>query len=264
MTYLHGYADAVLRSQRWRSVENSAGYLRDLLSEGTSVLDVGCGPGSLTLDIARLVAPGRVVGVDAEPTVLAEARAAAKDQSLDNVEFHEGDACALGYDDSSFDIAHAHQLLQHLAHPERALAEMGRVTRAGGHVAARDTDYSSWTWFPEAPLLERWRALYREVARQNGGEPDAGRRLKSWALAAGLEGISSSASAWCFSTLDDRSWWAEIWAERTSSGRLGEQAVALGLAATTELDELATAWRRWALEPAGWLAVVHGEVLCSL
>ena len=111
-------------------------------------------------------------------------------------------------------MVHAHQVLQHLPDPVAALAEMGRVCRPGGIVAARDGDYGAMFWFPEDPELEEWRALYQRVARAVGGEPDAGRRMVRWARLAGFADIEASASSWCFATPDERSWWGELWAER--------------------------------------------------
>src|SRR5439155_4360764 len=79
-----------------------------------------------------------------------------------------GDVYALGYDDASFDVVHAHQVLQHLSNPVAALKEMRRVTRPGGIVAVRDGDYSCFSWAPLDPRLDRWQELYRAVARKNG------------------------------------------------------------------------------------------------
>src|SRR5205807_5358631 len=125
--------------------------------------------------------------------------------------------------DDSFDVVHAHQVLQHVADPVRALAEMRRVCRPGGIVAARDGDYAGFTWYPEVPALDGWLALYRTVARRNGGEPDAGRRLLSWARAAGFTDVTPGASTWCFATPDDRQWWGRLWADRIRYSDLAGQ-----------------------------------------
>ena len=113
---------------------------------------------------------------------------------------------------------------------------MGRVCRPGGVVAARDSDYAAFTWWPEVPELDEWLALYRAVARGNGAEPDAGRRLASWARGAGLEVVSSSAAVWCFSSPQDVAWWGGLWAERVVGSGLAQQATDRGLATTADLD----------------------------
>ena len=154
-TYTHGHADSVLRSHRWRTVENSAGYLGPHLREGLDVLDVGCGPGTITVDLARRVAPGRVVGLDVAAAPLGEARALADREGVE-VAFAVGDVYALDADDDSFDVVHAHQVLHHLSDPVAALREMARVCRPGGLLAVRDVDYAATTWFPADGGLTRW------------------------------------------------------------------------------------------------------------
>src|SRR2546430_2631838 len=140
-TYLHGHHDSVLRSHRWRTAENSAGYLLPRLAPDARVLDVGCGPGTITADLAARVPGGDVTGIDAAADVLAQARQEAERRGLDNVRFDTGDVYHLDFADGTFDVVHAHQVLQHLTDPGAALREMRRGCRPGGLVAARDGDY---------------------------------------------------------------------------------------------------------------------------
>jgi SAM-dependent methyltransferase len=232
-----------------------------------SLLDVGCGPGTITVDLARRVAPGRVVGVDSEGAVLAEARSNGHAADLVNVEFRSGDIYDLASDKAvgdGYDVVHAHQVLQHLQRPVQALRAMASRCRPGGLVAARDADYSAFCWFPAVPELDRWLQLYCSVARANGGEPDAGRRLRSWAIDAGLTQVRSTASVWVYASDEDRKWLSEIWAERISRTRLAESAIGLGLASEAELQGIASGWRRWAQQSGGWFAQLHGEILCQV
>ena len=260
-TYTHGHADAVLQSHRWRTAENSAGYLLPHLRPGLDVLDVGCGPGTITVDLARLVAPGgRVTGLDLSPAPLDEARALAAERGVD-VGFAVGDVYALDLPDDSVDVVHAHQVLQHLTDPVAALREMVRVCRPGGVVAVRDVDYAATTWFPADDGLDRWLALYSRVARANDAEPDAGRRLRSWAHAAGLRDHTATTSAWCYAGDAEREWWGTSWAGRATASAFAEQAVSYGLATPADLDDVAAAWMRWAAADDGWLALLHGELL---
>jgi 2-polyprenyl-3-methyl-5-hydroxy-6-metoxy-1,4-benzoquinol methylase len=259
--YSHGHHASVLRSHRWRTVENSAAYLVAHLRPGLDLLDVGCGPGTITLDLAGRVAPGRVVGIDAAADVIDQAsEAAATAQS--SVEFAVGDTYALEFEDASFDVVHGHQVLQHLADPVAALREWRRVCRPGGVVAARDADYEAMVWHPAEPGLDRWLDLYRRLARHNHGEPDAGRTLLAWAHAAGFDRVEATASVWCFATPEDREWWGGSWADRVTTSAFATQTVDAGLASPEELAELAAAWHRWRDAPDAWFAVLHGEIIC--
>lgn len=260
--YTHGHHESVLRSHTWRTVENSAAYLEPHLQPGMSVLDIGCGPGTITVDIARRVAPARVVGLDAAPEVIDKARALALDEGIDNVEFVAGDAYDTRFDDSIFDVVHAHQTLQHLADPVAALREMRRVVRTEGVVAARDVDYAGTMIHPSSAGLEAWAALYQRVHRSNSGEPDAGRRLKQWAMAAGFSRVESTASIWCFASQDERAWWGGLWRDRAVESAFASDAVEKGFATRAELEEISLAWAAWAAEDAAWMAMPHGEVLC--
>ncbi len=260
-TYTHGHADSVLRSHRWRTVANSAPHLVPHLRPGLDVLDVGCGPGTITADLAARVAPGRVVGTDRSAEVVAAA--AADHGDVAGLTFVVGDVYGLDAADASFDVVHAHQVLQHLSDPVAALREMRRVCRPGGVVAVRDSDYAAFTWDPADADLDRWLDVYRAVARGNDADPDAGRRLKGWALAAGFGpgSVEVSCSAWTFSTPDERAWWGGLWADRVTGTALADQAVAAGLATRDELAAMAAAFRRWAADDTAVFHVPSVEIL---
>jgi ubiquinone/menaquinone biosynthesis C-methylase UbiE len=259
--YTHGHHPSVLRSHAWRTAENSAAYLLPQLRQGDRLLDVGCGPGTITADLAAIVAPGRVTGLDPAESVLAQARDTAVERGLSTVEYVVGDVYQLEFPDDTFDVVHAHQVLQHLTDPVRALVELRRVVRPGGVVAVRDSDYGAFTWFPGDPALDRWLAVYRAVARRNGAEPDAGRRLLSWAQRAGFTEVTATASVWCFASSAERTWWTDMWAERIVASSIADQAVQYGLSTPAELAEMARAWRRLGAAEDGWFLVPHGEVL---
>ncbi|MFJ9466540.1 methyltransferase domain-containing protein [Streptomyces caniferus] len=260
--YTHGQHESVLRSLRWRTAENSAAYLIGHLRPGARLLDVGCGPGTLTADLAELVAPGRVTAVDAAADVLESAAQVAAERGLEHIEFRTADVHALEFADDTFDVVHAHQVLQHVADPVRALREMRRVCKPGGIVAARDGDYHGFVWYPQLPALDEWMDLYQRCARANGGEPDAGRRLPAWARAAGFTDITPSAGTWCHADDADRAHWGGMWADRILDSAIADQARRDGLATEDDLRRISDAWRTWAADPDGWLSVLHGEILC--
>ncbi|HEY1517540.1 MAG TPA: methyltransferase domain-containing protein [Solirubrobacteraceae bacterium] len=260
-TYTHGHHESVLRSHRWRTAENSAGYLLPFLGPGMRLLDVGCGPGTITLDLAARVTPGCTVGVDREAGVIAEAQHLLDSRPISGIGFRIADAYALEFDAASFDVVHAHQLLQHLTDPVAALVEMRRVLRPGGVLAVRDSDYGGFVWTPSDPLLDRWTALYHDVCRHNGADADAGRHLLGWAQRAGFTAIQPSSSTWTFADPTSRRWWGELWADRVVSSSLAEQAVEYGLSTRDELTAISAAWRRWLEQDDGFFVVVHAELI---
>jgi len=268
--YTHGHEDAVLRSHRWRTVANSAAYLRHHLQPGARLLDVGCGPGTLTADMAQLLGGagergrGLAVGIDVVAGVLTEARANARAKNVDNVVFAAADIYRLGLRDGTrFDVVHAHQVLQHLSDPVGGLQAMARAARPGGIVAARDGDYPSMVWDPPSAALDRWLAIYVAVTERNRGFAQAGRLLRRWAAAAGFadDDVTYTTSTWTFTAPDERAWWADLWADRMTVTTIAEQAVSYGIATREELDDVAAGWREWGAAPAGAFVMICGELL---
>ncbi|TQL68601.1 methyltransferase family protein [Nocardioides albertanoniae] len=258
-TYTHGHHESVLRSHRWRTAENSAAYLLPHLNTEQRLLDVGAGPGTITLDLADRVAS--VTATEIGETELDLSREAARSRGVTNIDFRVEDVHALSIDDDAYDVVHAHQVLQHVADPVQALREMRRVTKPGGVVAVRESDYAGFVWWPESAELTEWLRLYQQTARANGGEPDAGRRLHSWARAAGFTEVESTSSTWCFADAHDRAWWGGLWADRFTDSAIARQLVDSGDATTADLARVADGWRSWADAEDGWFSVLHGEII---
>jgi len=263
-TYTSGHHESVVRSHSWRTAANSAGYLLSTLHPDMKILDVGCGPGTITADLAALVPDGDVTGMDPEAKILEQAHANASSRGLRNIHFEPGEVHALPYSDDTFDVVHAHQVLQHCGEPVKAIIEMRRILKPDGILAAREVDMSVNQWYPEYPAFDEWLKIYMRVARANGGDPMAGRKLHAWAHEAGFERsrIAQSASTWSFSTREERIFWGAMWADRLVQSAFAQQAVDGGHATAGELRHLSEAWSRWCAEPDGRFVVVHGEILC--
>jgi ubiquinone/menaquinone biosynthesis C-methylase UbiE len=261
MTYTHGHHESVLRSHTWRTAENSAGYLLPHLRPGLSLLDVGCGPGTITVDLARAVAPGQVIGVDASDEVVAQARTLGAASEAANLRFEVGDLFALKYDDAAFDVVHAHQVLQHLVDPVAALVELRRVLRPEGVLAARDSDYGAFAWAPANPVLDRWIEIYLAVTARNGHNARIGPSLLGLAHSAGFSDVTVTSTSWTFADPESRQWWGSLWADRVQYSRFAEQAVAYGLSDIEELESIAAAFVTWAASPDGVFIVPHTEIL---
>lgn len=262
--YLHGHQPSVLASHGARTAADSAAYLLPHLRDGDDVLDVGCGPGTITLDLAEAVGAGSVIGVDAVEVPLGTARRLARARGDARTRFAVADIYELPYETGRFDVVHAHQVLQHLTDPIAALREMARVARPGGIIAVRDADYGSMVWFPELDGMAAWMDVYQAAARVNGAQPNAGRRLTSWAHEAGLTTVTATASGWSYTTPEQCRWWGEAWAHRALESNYAKQAQDLGLATQTDLEQISNAWRAWSRHPDAWFSMTHGEIIARV
>lgn len=257
--YTHGHDPVVVAAHAKRTAAEAAAFVLPLITPGMHLLDVGCGPGSITVGLGEHVGPsGSVIGIDNSPESVALAVGAAGD--VGNVTFETASVYELPFADDTFDAAYGHQVLQHLIDPVAALREVRRVLKPGGVIGVRDADYGTMTHHPTCPSIDTWLQLYHTVARANGGEPDAGRRLPQWVSAAGFVEPTVTSSVWTFATSDERQSWAQLWASRIMLPRFADRAVALGICEHIEIAGIASGWHRWAGEPDGWFAFIHGEV----
>ena len=259
--YSHGHHKSVVNAHAIRTAEDCAAYLLPELKPGMMLLDVGCGPGSITVDLAERVAPGQVIGLDRSDDVLTQAAELAALRGIENATFVSGNIYDLEFDDDTFDVVHAHQVLQHLTDPVAALYEMRRVVKPGGIVAVRDADFHGMSWYPELPELGDWMETYQQIARGNRAEPDAGRHLISWAQAAGFREITPSSSNWLYATEEQRRWQGDVWSERVLHSAYAEQSLERGLLDQAGLERIAQGWLAWADAPDAWFLIPNGEIL---
>jgi len=237
------------RAQFLRTAQHHAGYLLPYLRAGMNLLDVGCGPGSITAGLAQRVAPGATVGVDLRRATLPSR--AERDASA--ARFVIADVCQLPFADASFDAAHAHALCQHLADPLAALHELRRVVRRGGVIGVADWDRELVIVHPRMELLERGFAHLAALRRSEGGDPQAGRMLAERLTRAGFERpamhVVAEALASRRTAIETGETWARAFEEAVTRTRL----LALGITSEAELDALPAAWRHWAHTPGAFL-----------
>lgn len=262
--YVHGHHASVLAAHGARTAQNSAAYLLPHLSPGTTLLDVGFGPGSITADLAQIVAPAQVVGIEAAPDALAAAAALMRERGVANVSLQTGSVYELPFEDDSFDVVHCHQVLQYLTDPPAALREMARVARRV--VAAREVDYATMHWHPANQGMTDWLESYRQIARDNGGEADAARHLRAWSNAAGLPAlgeVSVDASTWTYTTPEVTQWWGDVQSARILESEQNAKLKAFGLT-DDRIATMASDWRAWGEHPDAYFSMVHGELLLRL
>ncbi|KAL5362411.1 S-adenosyl-L-methionine-dependent methyltransferase [Aspergillus floccosus] len=261
-TYTTDHSSSVIQTHSWRTLSNSAAYILPHIKPDMKILDIGCGPGSITVDFATRVPQGHVTGVEYTPEPLEQARALAASQQLSNIDFQVADIHSLPYENDTFDIVHVHQVLQHIADPVKALREMKRVAKPNGIVAARES--ASCTWYPENAGIAAWLEVTSRAARAKGGNPHPGRYIHVWAEEAGFDRarIQKSAGSWCFSSPQEREYWGGSMAGRARSSGFTKMGTEEGLVTADELERIAKGWEQFVEEETGWFGLLHGEILC--
>lgn len=198
------------------------------------LLDVACGPGSITLGLARMMPEGEAIGLDLSDTVLVKATEHAEKQGVTNVKFVKGDVYSLPYEDEYFDVIHAHQAIAHFHEHVRAIKELIRVTKKGsGIICMREGDLHTFRCYPHYPLLEEcWQMIIRCFQASTNTATDAGMQLKHWTVQAGVpeEAITATAGSWFFHTAEGRQAYGSQWPGRVTTGPFAETAVKLGFA----------------------------------
>jgi SAM-dependent methyltransferase len=237
-----------------RTAGEAAAFLLPELQPDMRLLDVGCGPGSITVGLAEHLSAGEVIGIDLSEATLAQAAADAEARGLENLHYQRDNIYELSFEDASFDVVYAHQVLQHLGNRPAAVAEMFRVLKPGGLVAVRDVDWGTAAFWPPEPWLDRFLEVYQQTARMQGGEPNMGRQMRALFNEAGVTDCRLSAAVWCYTTEDATTTWGDTYAERLETSSIGQLAVEGGFATRAEIEAMAAAFRTWARKPdATWM-----------
>jgi len=260
--YTHGHHDSVVAAHAVRRASEAAAFVLPQLKSPMRLLDYGCGPGTITVDLAEHLLPdGSVVGIDSSTAVIEQAREYARPKNLRNLEFQTNSIYETGYETSSFDAAYAHQVLQHLAEPVKALQEVRRVLKPGGICAVREVDWGASALYPPDERLSQFLDIYYRVAERNGGDAYAGRRVKQWFTDAGFADLEVTTSTWTFADENGLKWWGEQWAERILHSDLAKRAVEYGIATEAELADVSQGWLDWIEAEGAFFAFMQVEVV---
>jgi SAM-dependent methyltransferase len=221
------------------------------------VLDAGCGVGSIALDLAPTIAPGRIFGIDVDPEQIEVARKSAAERRIENAEFATASVYELPFDDESLDVVYANAVLFYLRDARRALGEFRRVLRPGGLAAVTDDDLGTVVISPDRPELERAPRLFEMAVAQEGGNARYSRHLRTLMLETGFartQGIAHAPEV--YGDLERTRWFAEFAVGLFGAQSMSEVIVKEGWATRAELDAMLDAFREWGELPdafAAWL-----------
>lgn len=216
-SYKIGYEAGHVKHHQWRTAENSAEYvipkLQALAQKNPRVkmLDVGAGPGTISTSFAKYIPEGEIVATDLSEDIVSRGAAYAESQGVKNISFQIANVYELPFEDASFDVVHAHQVLCHLDSPVDAIQEMIRVCKKGGFLALRESDMQMWCIWPNMQPLIHFQQVSIGVMKDNGGQDMGGRMLVNWILQADVEreDIEASCGTWCFAQKRDKDTWSK-------------------------------------------------------
>lgn len=243
-----------------RTAENQAAILLPYLKPGMQVLDCGCGPGTITVGLARKVAPGHCVGIDIDASQVELARAHASRQAVSTVRFEAATIYHLPFPDASFDAVYCSTVLGWLDDPQAALAEIYRVMRVGGVVCIRNGDLAGNLRTPTNPLLERFWARFDAMAKRRGANPNVGREIRARLRQAGFVNVIASATYESYGTEEEVRIWGRFWAEILQVESTVKIYNDLG-SDDAEIERMRQAWQAWSEDPDAFAADVRCEAL---
>ena len=261
--YTMGFSDEFIETSRRYTADANAAYLLPILRPGLRVLDFGCGPGTISVGLAKAIAPGELHGVDMEESQIELARSLAVAGGRSNATFHVGDVTHLPFEDGFFDVAHCHNVLMHVPDTAAVLAEVKRVLKPGGIIASREMISASSFTHPDFGVIRKAWDMFEDLVDADDGHSQMGKDLKNHVREAGFENIRATASFDIYSTPDDVNFIygvAKLW---FLSPEITEAAIKYG-ASTQELcDQIADAYERWKDHPGAVCGVAFGEILAN-
>jgi ubiquinone/menaquinone biosynthesis C-methylase UbiE len=260
--YSVGYDDATTDFFRARRAPTHAAFFLPHLRPGMRLLDGGCGPGSITCDLAAIVSPAEVVGIDIAPIQGDLATRQAAERSVPNARFQTADLSALPFPEQSFDAVFLHGVLEHLRNPVRALREVRRVLRRGGVLGTRHADFGGFLLEPAPAPLDQFAGLFEKLMLHNGAHPRAGRKQVRWLREAGLSRIEASASYDCWTrTPEETRKCATFLAGLVGDSSFSAKMLAAGIADRATLQAMSRGFLEWGANPDAFAAEAWGEAV---
>lgn len=175
--YPFGYNDAAVNIMKTRTAQDNAKLFLNYAKPNMHILDVGCGPGSITIGLAQALPDCHIIGIDKEGSQLDIASEAALQHKVVNCSFEQASIFELPYENDSFDAVYGHTILMHFKEVEAALAEIRRVLKPGGYISFREVDFGSNIFYPSDSALAEVMGLFRRSFFHNDANPDLGRSL---------------------------------------------------------------------------------------
>ncbi|MGD8428199.1 MAG: methyltransferase domain-containing protein [Balneolaceae bacterium] len=257
----HGVTPGLNRNYVDRTADKQAAFVMPYLRPRMNLLDIGCGPGTITLGLAQAVAPGHVTGIDHDEEHIKTAKTLAEYRGVTNVTFRNGDALSLPFENDTFDAAYENNVFTHLADgAARAAVESYRVLKPGGILAARDVEAESVVWGNSNDSIKQLDKLMIAWHRNRGSDITLGKQLPAILRKAGFINLIKSVSADTKGTPEAVQNHAKITMELLN-GPFGRDIVNNGWADRATVEQLKKAIRKWGEHPDAFFGNIHVEVI---
>ena len=259
--YTLGFGEAIVERWKRHTVDSHASHLIPYLEPGLRVLDFGCGPGTISVGLAKAVEPGELHGIDMEASQIDIARSVAEAGGYDNATFHVGDVTDLPFEDGFFDLAHGHAIFTHVPDTQAAMAEVKRVLKPGCIISCRESIFRYSFQAPSFEVLDIGWIMFSELIAVADGHPDFGKDVKRHLVEAGFTDINTSASFNHYCTAEDiASLYTAIEGWFLSPDTV-KAALAYGVADQVHFDRYRDALDRWKEHPGAFGAIAYGEAI---
>ena len=259
--YTLGYNQEILETELRAIAETSAAFLLPHLRPGLRLLDFGCGSGSVSIGLAKAIAPGEMHGVDMEESQIELARSMAASQDRDNAIFHVGDVTDLEFEDSFFDVAHCLNVLMHVPDTAAVLSEVRRVLKPGGIIACRELICESCFIHPDFTIQRRSWELFEDLVRADDGHPQMGKDMKGHIKEAGFVDIRMNASFSVYNYPEEIAFIHRLVSNWFLSPEVSEAAMKYGASSAKLVNDLKVASDRWKEHPGALFAFAFGEAI---
>ena len=262
-TYTQGHTDEVTSSHKQRTITTSAQFLLPHLKPHFSLLDVGCGPGTITVGFTEHLPSGSVTGIDISDTLISQISSTFPPSKYPKLKFEVGNVLdGLKYDDETFDVVYTHQTILHIPDPVKAMKEARRVLKPGGMLAMRESDHPDW--YPDCPGMKKsMDALHKMVISTGAPGFGGGRKIHAWARQAGFERskMHLTGSASMRNGEQERRADVERQIAKLRGKGVGDKFKELGILNEEEIEEIVKDLERWRDDVDGWSVVWECEVV---
>ena len=261
--YTMGYGEVILETQLRATAEDSATFLLPHLTPGLRLLDFGCGPGTISVGLAKAVAPGEMHGVDMEESQIEFARSMAAARGQDNAIFHVGDVTDLEFEDGFFDVAHCRSVLMHVPDTAAVLSEVKRVLKPGGLLACREMICESAFTHPDFGIMRRSWEMFEDLIKADDGHPQMGKDMKGHILEAGFVDLRMNASFSVYSSPAEIASIHRVASLWLLSSEVTEAAIKYGASSESLVNDLQAAYDRWKDHPGALFTFAYGEAIAT-